>query len=221
MLSLYLVRHTETVGNERRVFQGHIDLPVSKKGEEQLKLLAKRFENIHIDRAYSSPLPRAQKTALAALGGRCIPLEDAPLLIEISGGSLEGKCFSEIFCEGSELGDIWNNHIDSFKAPDGESMAEVYERAWQGLLGILENPENDGKEILVVSHGAAVRSIVCRLLYGNIKGMQDTGWSDNTAVSHLLYEKGEITVDYVNDNSHLPEEMRRQSKSFFKFGRKE
>ncbi len=221
MVELYLLRHTETVGNEQRLFQGRIDLEISHKGTEQLQLIGQRFENIHIDKVYSSPLPRAVKTARAALGGRTLKITEEPLLIEIDGGELEGHHFTEIFAEGSELGDAWYNHIESFKAPGGESMKDVYDRAWEGLRKLLSDPDNDGKTILAVSHGAAVRCIICRLLYGDISRLMDTGWSDNTAVSHIFYEDGKITLDYANDISHLPEEMRRQGKSFFNFGRKE
>mgnify|MGYP002520493897 CR=1 FL=1 len=39
-----------------RIFQGSTDLDISPIGEKQLEYLKKRFENIHIDKIYSSPL---------------------------------------------------------------------------------------------------------------------------------------------------------------------
>ena len=57
--TLYLVRHAEAEGNWKRTFQGHIDSKVSEKGWMQLDYLARRFEQVHLNAGWSSPLKPA------------------------------------------------------------------------------------------------------------------------------------------------------------------
>ena len=63
-----MVRHCEALGNVKRLFQGSTDLDISETGEKQLEYLKRRFEEIKLDRVYTSPLIRAYKTALAIIG---------------------------------------------------------------------------------------------------------------------------------------------------------
>ena len=63
MTTIYLIRHGQAEGNYyRRCHSWHNGL-LTSKGREQLVLLEKRFENVHIDAVYSSDLYRAMSTA--------------------------------------------------------------------------------------------------------------------------------------------------------------
>ena len=70
-----MVRHCEAEGNVKRIFQGISDLDITELGAKQLKYLEKRFENIPLDKIYSSPLIRTQKTAAAVKGTKDIEIE--------------------------------------------------------------------------------------------------------------------------------------------------
>ncbi len=211
MIKIYLIRHCEAAGNKAKLFQGAIDCDISENGAEQLKFLHERFKNIHIDKAFSSPLMRAYKTALAAVWGKDITVERVADLTEINGGELEGRPFTEIFADGTAYGDAWYNHPQDFAPKGGESMREVYERVWRGVKAITDDPENEGKTLLIASHGAAIRNLLCRLLYGSIEDLNITEWSANTAVTLLTADESGIRIEYSNDLSHLPEEQRLKS----------
>ena len=60
-----LVRHGETEWNATGQYQGQTDIPLSETGRAQAAALGKRFETIHVDAVYSSPLQRAYDTARA------------------------------------------------------------------------------------------------------------------------------------------------------------
>lgn len=69
MTEIYIVRHAEAEGNTNRMFQGSVDTNISENGEKQLERLMKRALDFDVDKIYSSPLKRAQKTAEAFRAG--------------------------------------------------------------------------------------------------------------------------------------------------------
>lgn len=205
MVKIYVVRHCEAAGNKARVFQGSTDCEISETGEIQLKYLWERFKNIHIDKVYSSPLKRAYKTALAATHGKGLEVIKEPLLREICGGIIEGMSFEDIFKKYEDLEICWNDFPQDFAPPKGESMREVYERVWKGVLKIANDPENQGKTILISSHGAAIRNLLCHALFDTIDRLNEVPWSNNTAVSLLVFDEKGVKVEFINDSSHVPD----------------
>ena len=191
------------------VFQGTTDLDISKFGETQLSFLESRFKDIHIDKAYSSPLTRAYKTALAATKDKNIQIIKDKNFIEIHAGKIENENIENVFARNPKLADIWHNRPQDFKADGGEAMCDVYERVWEGFEKIATSPENDRKTILIASHGAAIRCLICRLLFGSIERLAETPWSLNTAVSLITYSDGIYKIEFANDASHLPKEYNR------------
>ena len=207
MIKMYVVRHCEAAGNTTQVFQGSSDCEISEIGKIQLEFLKERFSSIHIDKAYSSPLKRAYKTAVAAVDGKGIKVIKDPNLSEIDGGIIEGMSFGEIFKNHAQLEYCWDNHPEDFAPEGGESMRQVYDRVWNGVLAIAKDPENDGKNILIASHGAAIRTLLCRVVLGCIERLNEMKWSDNTAVSLLIFDENGVRAEYINDSSHVPEEF--------------
>ena len=61
---LYLVRHGQTMFNEKRVIQGWCDAPLTSEGEEQAERIGRYFarEGITFDHACTSTLTRTQQT---------------------------------------------------------------------------------------------------------------------------------------------------------------
>ena len=61
---LYLVRHGQTMFNEKRVIQGWCDAPLTSEGEEQAERVGRYFacEGIAFDHAYTPTLTRTQQT---------------------------------------------------------------------------------------------------------------------------------------------------------------
>ena len=206
MTKLYLVRHCEAMGNLKRLFQGSIDLDISENGAKQLEYLKKRFEDIHLDRVYSSPLIRARKTAEAICSGKGLSVEPLDGLIEIDGGIVEGKPFAETFASIPTLADTWDNHPEEFAPEGGEPMRHAYERIWNTVLKIAE--ENKGKTVAAATHGGVLRCLNCRILHGSIEHLKETPWCENTAVNILEFDDNfNPSLVLFNDISHLPDGM--------------
>lgn len=61
------MRHGESLWNEKNLFTGCVDVPLTKKGVEEAIEAGKRISNIPIDMIYTSALIRAQMTAMLAM----------------------------------------------------------------------------------------------------------------------------------------------------------
>ncbi|MBR4762354.1 MAG: histidine phosphatase family protein [Clostridia bacterium] len=206
MTDIYIVRHCEAEGNNKRLFQGSTDCDITEMGEKQLELLKKRFGDIHLDIIYTSPLIRARKTALAIKGDREIPVVSDKGFTEIHGGVVEGKPFNEAFGNIPGLAEAWNNAPQDFAPEGGEPMRHAYERIWNAVLKVAR--ENRGKTVAVATHGGVTRCLNCRLVFGTIERLKDMTWCENTGVTFLKFND-DLTpkIVFMNDVSHVPEEL--------------
>ena len=199
---LYIVRHCEAEGNISETFQGHTDSNITEKGALQLEKLSERFRNIPVDIIYTSPLKRAMLTAEAAGKYHDAPVISDSDLMEINGGKMEG-------CKWSSLGDIfpdeysvWVNDFAHFHAPNGESVAQVYERMKRAVLNIVR--ENKGKSVVVSSHGGSIRILLCFLLGHSLDEIVDVPWVENTSVCLFRFDESlNPRCIFLNDCEHI------------------
>ena len=206
MTKLYLIRHCEGIGNVQRIFNGTTDCDISELGALQLTFLAKRFESVEVDAVYSSPLIRAQKTAHAVADSKKLPVITEPLLIELYGGVVEGRSFSESFKKYPDLADKWLHSPQDFCPEGGESMRNAYERIYKAVLKIAS--ENRGKTVAAATHGGVIRCLLARLLYGTIEKLSSVPWCENTDVLLMEIDDGDnVKLCFYNDHSHLSEDL--------------
>ena len=66
-MQLYLVRHGQSVNNEKGLWTGWHDVPLTDKGHEDALGAKRVLEGISFDRVYSSDLIRARETAQVVL----------------------------------------------------------------------------------------------------------------------------------------------------------
>lgn len=217
MTRIYVVRHAEAEGNLYRRVQGHYDGYVTENGYRQIEALADRFRDVHVDAVFTSDLFRTQKTAEAIYRNKNIPHFVCPELREINLGIWEGVPWGELIYTSPDEYDAWTNFPHKFAVKGGETYAETYIRIKAYLDKIvLKNPN---KDIAVVSHGSAIKALLCGIMYGDMLHLNDIGWCDNTAVScieadeHLNYK-----VVFKNDNSHLNELSTLNRQSWWKKG---
>lgn len=141
---LYLVRHGQTMFNEKRVIQGWCDAPLTSEGEEQAERIGRYFarEGIAFDHAYTSTLTRTQQTIERIMD---MPYERVEDLREWGFGAFEG-----------ERVDLmppfpWGDFYVPF---GGEGQMAVRARVSDALARIMEQPGHE--RVLVVSHGLSL-----------------------------------------------------------------
>lgn len=206
MTKIYIVRHCETEGNLKQIFQGHCDLPITELGYKQLEALKNRFSNIHIDSVYSSPLLRAKETGLHIIGDKNLPLQLDDGLIELNGGVIEGKLYENIYEEFPGFREMWVNHPEDFAPPKGEKMTDAYKRIWNTVLKIAK--ENKDKTIACATHGGVIRCLLCKLIKNDIKALSTIDFVGNTAVTLIEFDdEFNYNLKFGNDFSHLNAEL--------------
>lgn len=205
MTKLYFIRHCEAEGNTRGVLQGRSDSDVSGNSAKQLELVSLRLRNVPFAAFYSSPLKRAFKTAQAIDRYHNLEIVKDRRLIEIDMGDWEGRSWADIEEEGTDMFRIWNESPCEFQAPNGESIREVCDRMWAAAQDIAR--ANEGKTVCVVSHGCAIRTLLCRALGKPLHELGDLPWCDNTGVSVVEFEHEAAHVVTMNDASHIPPEL--------------
>ncbi len=200
MTKLILIRHGFSKSNEERVFAGHLDISLAEKGVKQAKITAKYVsENYKIDTIYSSDLKRAKETAekLGELTGKKISFSKN--LREIFAGDWEGHKYEELPVLYPEEFWIWKNKIGLCQTPNGESVKDLYNRVNSEIDRILE--ENQGKNIVIVSHATAIRVFMVRVLGMNVEEMQKVEWVPNASVSVFDVKNEKITPVLLGENS--------------------
>ena len=205
MTKLYFIRHCEAEGNTRGVLQGRSDCDVSGNSAKQLELVSLRLRNVPFAAFYSSPLKRAFKTAQAIDRYHNLEIVKDKRLIEIDMGDWEGRSWADIEEEGTAMFRIWNESPGEFQVPNGESIRGVCDRMWAAAQDIAR--ANEGKTVCVVSHGCAIRTLLCRALGKPLHELGNLPWCDNTGVSVIDFERGAAHVVTMNDASHIPPEL--------------
>ena len=165
---ILLVRHGETVWNVEGRVQGSSDSPLTERGIDSAKELARRLRRSGkrpIAAIYSSPIPRARRTAELLAGG----LPDAPAIVdhaplrERSFGCLEGLSAAEQEQRHPEVRRRDRAREDEYAPPGGgESRRQVRERATEALLWIAQR--HPGQRVLVVTHSYLMSSTVAGIL---------------------------------------------------------
>lgn len=187
MTKVILVRHCQAEGNLKRFFQGKIDSDITEEGAKQIAQVAMLLCSEPIDEIYSSPKIRALKTAEGINLYHELPIHIDEQLVEIDAGDWEGVPLTEIETLYPEQMDNWKNAPDKFAPENGETMKEVYERVKKALLKIVS--ENKNKTICIVSHGCAIKNMMCFIHGWSIEKIKDVPLSTNTAVNVISFDE--------------------------------
>jgi broad specificity phosphatase PhoE len=201
-MRILLARHGETPWNAEGRYQGQIDIPLSPLGEAQALALGQRLREVEITRAVASPLSRAQSTARYALGAeRAAMLQTDADIQEIAHGEWEGLLAAEIAERDPARLRAWRLEPDTVLMPGGESLRQVLDRSWRGLLRASEGL-GEADTLLVVAHDAVNRVILCKVLGIPLSRL----WSFRQAPTTLNMLEGDdvehLEVVRLNDCAH-------------------
>ncbi|HEY94050.1 MAG TPA: histidine phosphatase family protein [Dehalococcoidia bacterium] len=200
MAKLLLVRHGLTDHNVDRRVAGYTDINLNDEGFRQVEKLKKRLTDEKIDTVYSSDLQRAVDTAIGAVSGRDIEIVTCYELREMNFGEAEEMTFAELNEQYPDLARSVMNVDTGLSFPGGESFAEFVERV-RVFLKTLEDFTED-QTILIVSHGATLRVIICELLGINPNHWYQLG-IDNASLSIINTYRHRTILNSLNETSYL------------------
>ena len=153
---LYLVRHGQSVGNEKQLFFGWSDHPLTKLGREQARQAAEKLKEVSFTRCLSSDLTRAWDTARICVEGRGIGVEGDPALREQDLGALENLTFAQARERHGEAFDHMLADWTHADPPGGESVAHMKERIGRCVDRVVRL----GEDTLIVAHNGSLSLIL-------------------------------------------------------------
>ena len=189
MALLILLRHGQSMWNERNLFTGWVNIPLSQNGINEAIQAGIELADTPIDIAYTSTLMRAQQTAMIALAqhhSKKVPIilpqseidkkqqqihaqnitdESIPTYVdwrlnERQYGELQGFNKAETAKKyGADQVKLWRRSYD-IAPPAGESLAMTKERTLPCLNTEIKPLLDANKNILVSAHGNSLRSII-------------------------------------------------------------
>jgi broad specificity phosphatase PhoE len=197
-MRLILIRHGETLWNREKKVQGTSDIELSEVGVKQARLLALALRDEKIDAIYASPLKRAYETARIIGQFHEGPIHVEGGLVEMNQGDFEGLQYHELMERHRPFLKQWIADPGLVKIPNGESLAELQERAWQVIESILCKPRN----ALVVSHNFTIASILCKIQNIGLSEFR-SACVDTASRTIIDCRNGEFHLEMLNDVRHL------------------
>ncbi|MNN20040.1 Phosphoserine phosphatase 1 [compost metagenome] len=189
MTTIGLIRHGSTLWNKEGRIQGHTDNPLDEEGLEQAAALAERLSAEEWDYIYSSDLLRARQTAEVIAARLGLPVAGlVPGIREMNGGLLEGTTEQERLERwGKEWRtlDLGLEKNESGRLRGSRAIEEIAQR-------------HPGKRVLVVSHGAILRSS----LSGLVPELDVSVLLKNTSLTRLVYTGNAWTCELYNCVKH-------------------
>ena len=189
MKRVYLIRHGITEANERWLYCGSTDLPLSDAGRAGLERLREFMvypETAGL-RVYTTGLARTEETMQLIWGE--VPHTAVPELREMAFGDFEMHSYCDLR-ETPEYRDWISGDNQKNRCPGGESGEDMTRRVlaafWQQLL-----PAGD---FLVVTHGGPIAAIMAQLFPKENRSRYD--WQPRNGMGYRIDFDGEQPVSW-------------------------
>jgi probable phosphoglycerate mutase len=162
MLTIHLVRHGDTPQAAEGIFCGELDPPLTNHGRMQAERVGTAAASLGLTALYCSPKLRARQTAdpVARATGLEPIIENG--LREIAYGRWEGLKESDVRASEPAAFAAWHDDPSLVSPPGGETAYDIAARAMPVIARVSDR--HTSGHVMLVSHKATVRVIVCALL---------------------------------------------------------
>jgi broad specificity phosphatase PhoE len=206
-LTLYFLRHGQTELSRKDVFCGSgLDPELTKEGLDMAHAFVAAYHKTRWTAVFSSSLRRTIATAKPLCDTLGIKLETRHELNEIAYGKWEGLTREVVEREYHDDYITWLAD-PAWHAPTGGELADVV--AQRGLQVIRETKERcDDGNILVVSHKATIRIILCSLLGIDVGRFRYRLACPVSSGSVIEFKSEGPLLQSLADRSHLSESLK-------------
>lgn len=199
MTNFLLVRHGYSENNKEKKYTGYQDVDLDEVGYAQAEDVKKYvLENFSVDKVFSSDLKRACNTVKPIADNLGIDVIQRSDFKEIDVGEWQGLTFEYIQKKYPKEYQECKNATDDFCFVGGESFGELKKRFVSALEKLAS--ENDGKTIVIGTHGGCVRACISH--FKNIP-IQDIETPSNGSITIVVFEKGNVTFEEIGYSEHL------------------
>jgi broad specificity phosphatase PhoE len=163
-MRLVLARHGRSTANVAHVLDSRPPgAPLDELGLDQARQLGARLADRPVRAVHASRAVRAQQTAAPVAAAHHLPVQVLDGVHEISLGDLEGSSGPDALAAFDEVYAAWWRGDLAARLPGGESALDLRARYLPALEKILVGAR-DGDDVVLVSHGAAIRLAAAALL---------------------------------------------------------
>lgn len=203
---IFIVRHTETVGNVEKRLTGRQDYEITNRGKILVDELTDHFKNIKFDRIYASTSQRTVKTVqkLAELNG--IRVEEKEELCEMYFGIYDGWKWEEVDRVNPQVKLNQNKTNEILGIPNQENTDDVANRIYECILNLAR--QNEGKTILICSHGVAIEAFLRKIVGVPFRYEKEKFCQHNVAINELEFENDEFYIIQLANTRYLQGEER-------------
>ena len=192
--TIYLIRHANPDYKLQKKL-GDKNMPLSKEGRRQAKLLAKNLANREIELIYSSEFKRAKETASYFSKEIKKPVKINKRLNEIDWKNWHRiKYFNT--CETKRPSGLKN-----YKELDAR-LDKMQIRGRRLLWSIYK--KNKAKRVALFCHGNIIKSILTSILNADVIGFLSIEIFQSSITKLIIDSKGYVKINHINEVSHLP-----------------
>ncbi|MGB7912973.1 MAG: histidine phosphatase family protein [Desulfobaccales bacterium] len=205
-LILYFLRHGETTASQTGGYCGVLDVALTPAGRQMAQDFAAAYGDFAWKAVFCSPLQRAVATAqpLCEAVGLTPQLRDG--LKEIAYGQWEGKTSEQVNREFHDEYVRWLAD-PGWNAPTGGERGVDVARRSSTVLEEIERTQPSGN-VLVVSHKATVRIMLCSLLGIDVGRYRDRLNMPVAALSIVEMTGQGPLLKVLGDRTHLRQSLR-------------
>jgi probable phosphoglycerate mutase len=201
-LTLLLLRHGQTDYSLANRFCGSTDAPLNSTGLAMAEALGARYGSAGLAAIYASPMLRTRQTAAPTATAAGLEVHTDDGLREIAYGEWEGRPEAEVEQADPERFAAWAQHPGRVSPPGGESGADIAARAMPAIERI--RAQHGNGNVLVVSHKATLRVILCSLLGIDVDLFRARIAQPVGSIAAVTFKKSGPLLERLGDTSHLP-----------------
>lgn len=208
-LKIYLLRHGETAYSQSGAYCGALDPELTAEGSLMAQAFADAYRLIPWAEVYVSPMKRTIATARPLCDALGLPMQIRDGLREISYGAWEGREQEDVKQHHEHDHIRWLTEPAWNPPTGGETAVQVASRALPVITEI-EAKYKDGN-ILVVSHKATIRIILCSLMGIDLGRYRDRIDAPAASISIVKFDIHGPMLEVLGDRSYMPRHLRERA----------
>lgn len=201
--TIYLIRHTQTIGNVEKRLTGRKDYDITSEGNMYIDRLTKRLKDVKFQVAFCSTSGRTKKTIQRIADNNNIAITECENLSEMYFGIYDGMKWEEVNKLNPKIHQLHQETNEIMCIPDQETTEQVEKRMYNEISKIAQN--NLGKNILICSHGVAIEAFL-RKISGESFIIKREKYSQKTTSINIVEfdeKKKSFQIIKLNDFSHI------------------
>ncbi|MEZ2232866.1 histidine phosphatase family protein [Microcoleus sp.] len=205
-LKIYFLRHGETVYSKTGGFCGDLDPELTAEGSQMAEQFGAAYAKLPWDAVYVSPMKRTIATAKPLCDTLGIEMQLRDGLREIKYGKWEGQTVEFVREKYAQEYINWLTEPAWNPPTDGETSVQIASRS-SLIIAEIQEKYKDGN-VLVVSHKATIRIILCSLLGIDLGSYRNRIAALAASVSIVKFDVRGPMLEVLGDRSHMDETLR-------------